>query len=402
MNKSSLLLSFKKEKPSFLESPVTPAAFIVMMSGLASQSLLFSLPPPLLPAMARNFGAQGPFIAQMVFALASLGLMVTSVASGAILHALGVRKLLIVAALTYGAAGIVPWATSDVTLLLASRLFAGGGCGLLTTGCTVLLAHSYSGAGRSRALGWQTSLGSMTGLAALLLAGASVQSFGWHPAFLLYAAFALPVLLLSVAGVRPIELPSHADKGGMTGALSRVWPVCVAGCLLMMVPLMVGSDVPFILAAIGVGAPLTHAVVLAMVTVFSAAGGVLFGPVQLRAGGRRTFALSLLCAAAGMALIGLANAAWMAGAGCALVGLGLGMYIPHLWVQATTLVPEAMRGHAVGLLTTSMFLGGFLYPFAVGGLQALFGLGGALASIAVLLVLGAGAVFLVRKEAVVF
>jgi hypothetical protein len=53
----------------------------------------------------------------------------------------------------------------------------GGACGLLATACTMLLTHFYSGAARSRALGFQTSLGSITGLAALLIGGFSVQAF---------------------------------------------------------------------------------------------------------------------------------------------------------------------------------------------------------------------------------
>lgn len=363
--------------------------FVVMMAGLASQSMLFSLPAPLLPAMAHDFGANGPFIAQMVFALASLGLMFTSISSGLIVRLTGVRPLLILSSGLYALAGLIPWLTSSVPVLLGSRLLVGGACGLLTTACTMLLAHSYSGAARSRALGFQTSLGSVTGLAALLIGGGSVQAFGWHPAFLAYGVFALPVVLLSMIGVPPVPLSAPVAHMGMGLALARTWPVCIAGCLLMMVPLMVGSDVPFVLTAIGVGTPIVHSIVLAMVTIFSAVSGAVFGRVQVRLGVKNTFAASLLLSALGMLLIGLASAAWMAGLGCILVGFGLGFYIPHLWVLSTTLVPESMRGHAIGLLTTSMFLGGFLYPFLVGGLQKAFGLGGALASIAVLLALAA-------------
>jgi MFS family permease len=125
--------------------------------------------------------------------------------------------------------------------------------------------------------------------------------------------------------------------------------------------------------------------------------GSLFGQVQGALGVRETFAVALLLAAAGMGCIGIAATGWMAGLGCALAGAAVGFYTPHLVVLSTSLVPEAQRGHSVGLLTTSFFLGGFLYPFLVGALQKIFGLSGALQAIAVLLGLGAAGVFCVRR-----
>lgn len=220
---------------------------------------------------------------------------------------------------------------------------------------------------------------------------------GWHLPFLLYGIFALPVVVLSIVGVAPVPLSSQAAQTGLSEALARIWPVLIAACLLMMVPLLVGSETPFVLTTIGVTSPLIQSVVISMVTIMSAVSGTLFGSVQTTLGVRQTFALSLVLSAAGLVLVALAGNAWIAGIGCALFGLGLGMFIPHLWVLATTLVPERTRGHAIGLLTTSMFLGGFLYPFLFGAVQKLFGLGGGILAIAVLLTLTAIVIVMARR-----
>ncbi|MGI4942085.1 MAG: MFS transporter [Janthinobacterium lividum] len=370
---------------------------LVMMSGLASQSLLFSLPPPLLPVMAGDFGANGGFITQMLMAVASLGLMITSIVSGAAVRAVGVRGILIVSAAIYGLAGIVPFATANPTLLLVSRLFVGGACGLFTTGCTMLLSHSYVGTARARALGYQTSIGSVLGLIVLVIAGASVKSVGWHPAFLLYGVFALPLVLFALVGVPAVPLPPGGNQPGFAEAFGRIWPILVAACLLMMVPILVGGEVPFILAAVGVTVPLIQSAVISMITIMAAVGGALFGSIQTRLGVRRTFAAALLVAALGFALIGFAANAWVAALGCAFYGIGLGLYIPHLWVLATSLVSERIRGHAIGLLTTSMFLGGFLYPFLFGPLQKAVGLGGAFEVVALLLAIAAIGMLMARR-----
>jgi len=367
-----------------------------MMSSQAAQSLLFTLTPALLPAMSRTYGTNGQFIAQMVSALAALGLMATSIASGRVARALGVRNLLVASALFYGAAGLVPAVSANVVVLLCSRVLAGGAAGLLTTGCALLLAHSYSGTARSEAMGYQTALGSLIGLIGLVGAGALVGPLGWQLPFLLYGAFALPVAFLAFSGVPDIRLQKSVSGQGFGAALSRTWPVCVAGCLLMMIPLSIGSNVPFVLANIGVTAPLIQSVIISGVTVMCAVSGSLFGQVQSVLGVRQTFAVALLLAAAGMGCIGLAATGWMAGLGCALAGAAVGFYTPHLVVLSTNLVPESQRGHSVGLLTTSFFLGGFLYPFLVGGLQKMFGLSGALQAIGVLLALGAAGALAIR------
>lgn len=370
---------------------------IVMMSGLVWQALLFSLPPPLLPKMAQSLGADGAFFSRMFFTIASLGLMITSICSGAIVRRLGVRPMIILASVIYGVSGIVPFLTADRSLLLGSRLLLGAGCGLLTTGCTLLLSYRYSGAARNRALGYQWAISSASGLAALLIAGASVGAFGWHLPFLAYGLFALPILLLSVLGVPTI--PLAAEKAGHTLAktLSLTWPICIAGCMLMMMPLLFGSETPFVLVGIGQTAPLVQTVVLAMATIFASVGSLLFSRVQGGLGVRQTFFAAILGTAIGAVLLGVAPSAWVAGVACAIAGLGIGLYIPHLWVLPTTLESPSMQAHAIGLLNTSMYLGGFLYPILMGGLQKAFGINGALVAVGALLALASAGILMAPR-----
>lgn len=370
---------------------------IVMMSGLVFQALLFSLPPPLLPLMAESLGADGAFITQMFFAIASLGLMITAICSGAIVRWMGVRPTIILASVIYGASGIIPLLTADPSLLLGSRLLLGGGCGLLTTGCTLLLFYRYSGAARNRALGYQWAISSASGLAAVLIAGASVGAFGWHSPFLVYGLFALPILLLTILGVPAIPLAAETAGHTLAKTLSLTWPFCLAGCMLMMVPLLVGSQTPFVLVAIGETSPLVQSVVVAMATLLASGGSALFSRVQTKLGVRQTFAAALLCTAIGVALLGVAPSAWVAGVACALMGLGIGLYIPHLWVLPTTLESPSMQAHAIGLLNTSMYLGGFLYPILMGALQKAVGIKGSLAAVGALLALTSAGILMARR-----
>jgi MFS family permease len=176
------------------------AALGVIMAGLSAQSLIFSVPPPVLPAMARALGADGAWVAQLVFVLPSLGLMLAGLASGWVVARAGLRRSLVAAVLVYGAMGSLPVVSASVPVLLASRFLLGAGCAVLSTGCTMLLAQSYTGEARARLLGFQAGAGSLAGLAALVLSGALGGILGWHVPFALYGVTALPVLFVLRAG----------------------------------------------------------------------------------------------------------------------------------------------------------------------------------------------------------
>src|SRR5258707_15645511 len=77
--------------------------FAIVMAGLVSQGLIFSLPSPVMPLMAAAFGAaRGPLLAQMLFTLPSLGLMVVGLISGWLLDLAGLRRTLAASLIVYG------------------------------------------------------------------------------------------------------------------------------------------------------------------------------------------------------------------------------------------------------------------------------------------------------------
>jgi MFS family permease len=62
--------------------------------------------------------------------------------------------------------------------------------------------------------------------------------------------------------------------------------------------------------------------------------------------------------------------------GLAISGMGLGILMPNMSVWLSSAVPDALRGRALGGLSTSMFLGQFLSPIVTQSLTKSMGLGG--------------------------
>lgn len=391
----------KVEQGPYVGSParVGAMALVLMMAGNTSQGVLFGLPPPLIPGMVSHYGADGLFVAQMLFAIASLGLLVASIVSGGVIRLFGVRATLVWSSILFGVAGTVPWFTSDEVVLLGTRLVAGAGAGLMSTAATVVLAHCYAGAARSRMLGYQVTVGSLAGLASLALGAILVGPFGWHLPFVLYGLCGLVFLVSALFGTPAVPKPD-AMEAGFVEAFRVVWPVCLAGLLLMMVVMMMAPNLPVILTAAGHTSPLFISALIALGSASGAVGGVVFGRIQARLGVPQTFAFGLLLFAAGMVLIGSGAGMTVVGIGIASWGLGYGLFLPHVWGCVTGLVREPLRGHTVGLLTASLFLGGFIFPAVFGFFDRMFGLEGAFEALGVLCACAAAVALLARRSRV--
>src|SRR5215467_10534997 len=92
--------------------------FAALMCGHMSQGLAFTAFLAALPQMAHDLGENGEVVAQMTMALAALGLLIGSLASGWILEKAGTRVTLLVSLAVYGLAGMGGLVLRDPTPLL--------------------------------------------------------------------------------------------------------------------------------------------------------------------------------------------------------------------------------------------------------------------------------------------
>jgi MFS family permease len=374
-------------------------AFVpVLMTGTIGQSLLFSIIIPALPGMAEG-RANGAIVAQFAMALPSLGLIVAGFFAGPLIERFGPRNAIIGALASYALLGSLPWIWNASLPLLGSRLLLGMSCGIITTTATLLLVARYEDEARGRMIGYQVSAGSAGGMVGLIGAGAVVSGFGWAPTFLLYGlimALFLLFALIGVPAIRPAPATEQAT-GGLGAVLKRLWPIYLFSCLIFVVPVGSGAQLPFLLNANGITSPVTQSLVIAMTTVGSMATGLFFGRIQALLGARLCFALSLTVGAAGFLLFAFAGSVVTMGLGSLLSGIGVGLYMPHLWLATSVLAPDHLRSRALGLLSTAMFLGGFLYPAIYTPLTRALGLTGPFLVIGTILLLGGALAAVLRR-----
>jgi MFS family permease len=323
--------------------------------------------------------------------------MIAGFTAGPMVERIGPRSALIGALAGYLVFGTLPVMTSQIIVLLGSRLLLGVACGTLTTAATVLLVAAHEGASRSRMLGFQTAVGSALGVVALMAAGALVVRFGWHSVFVIYGVCVLPLLAIALLRLPDSRAVGDPGAAALLPTIATLWPVYVVAGLLFVIPVACAGQSAFLLNEIGMQDPFVQSILMAIGSLGCTITGMLFGRLYGATGARAFFALSLGVGAVGLIMIGCARSVALFGLGLLLNGAAVGLYLSYLWLVVAQLAPPAMRPRGIALLSTAMYLGGFLYPLIFGLLALPFGATGGFVVMGAIMIAGAGTALVLRR-----
>lgn len=328
---------------------------------------------PILPTMAHVFrGEPGVDVKIALVASApALFVALTALPYGFLVDRLGRRKLLIGALLFYGAAGTAPYVLNSLDWIVLSRFAVGIGEGAVFTTSTALLADYFTGTERERWMAAQTGAAPLAAVGLVLLGGA-LGAIGWHIPFLVYSlgwVLVVPVLILLYEPARV--------AGGVRQTLvadfkwnQSIW-ISVAIAVSMICFMLTAIQFSFIVTERGMTSPASIGLWAAVVTLGNPIGSLIFLFLRLSAP-RKLFVSYVLFAAGFLVMGGIATTA-AAVVGSLIANIGAGIMFPTLatWLLAT--LPVAVRGRGTGLFVTATFLGQFLGPLVILGLERVTG-----------------------------
>lgn len=337
--------------------------FVTLLLGQASQSLAFTAFVAALPQMAHQWGSRGPFLAQMTMALAALGTLVGSLASGRILERAGIRNMLVASLLIFALSGAEPLILSDPSWLLAARFVSGFCCACIATACLWGIAAEYGAADRGRVLGISAAVSNGVAVGATLIGGYLAERSGWPSAFAQIALFGVLGSLCAICGVRQVYPDRTPQEGAAAPAgLLRLLPFYLTTMMLFAVMFMSSTQFAFVLEQVGVTDPARRSWFLVGVTVAAALTSFAYGTARRLLGERGAFTAALACMALALIIVAQATTAATAVLGALLMGVYTGIVGPYVYDVVSERAAAASRGRAIGLLTAFGFLGGFLNP----------------------------------------
>ncbi len=339
---------------------------------------------PALPAMKKQFenAISDPdlrtTLVKLVITLPALFIVIGSPIAGTIVDRFGRKTLLIVSAVLYGLAGSSGLYLENLTAILAGRAVLGLAVSGVMVSATTLIADYYVGPARAAFMGLQAGSMGLGGVLFLTLGGALAQR-NWHFPFGIYLFAWLIVPLIAVFITEPDRTPKQS---AIQMEQTIETPIAVLAIIYGLTTLsqiafyLIPVQLPFFLDGLVKASPSQSGMAIALCTLFSAAASLTYGKLKQRMEFVAFLPIIFGLMGIGYLLIGQSSNWAQALVGLIVSGMGLGILMPNMTVWLSSAVPDAVRGKALGWLSTSMFLGQFLSPIVTQPLNKAFGFGG--------------------------
>lgn len=379
---------------------VNPDSWFVKITLLLTSTLTImagATIAPSLPAMQAYFAdvENAELWVRLLLTMPALFIALGAPLAGQLVDTLGRKPLLMASVLLYGLAGSSGFVLDSLFQMLAGRAFLGLAVAGIMVSATTLIADYYQGDRRSGFMGLQAAFMSLGGVV-FLSVGGFIADLNWRFPFLIYlfSWVLLPGILgfLSEPDPQIQDSPTPTTSANINKTKAKL-PFNLLGVIygsaliLQIVFYMIPVQLPFYLEQLSGASASQSGIAIALVTLFAAIASLNYSKIKQKFSYIQILSVSFVLMGLGYVGIGLVGSYSVILIVLIPAGLGLGLLTPNLNVWTTTTVPAALRGRALGGLTTCIFLGQFLSPIVTQplnqtlNLSATYGLAGVLVAV---------------------
>ncbi|MEM9510516.1 MAG: MFS transporter [Cyanobacteria bacterium P01_E01_bin.35] len=336
---------------------------------------------PSLPAMQEHFAdvENSALLVRLVLTIPALFIAIGGLFAGQLVDKIGRKPLLVSSTLVYGLAGSSGFVLNSLGTILFGRALLGLSVAGIMTGVTTLIADYYTGQKRANFMGLQAAFMGLGGVA-FLSVGGFIADLNWRFPFLIYlSAWAIMLAITFTLYEPKREVNNQAqDSSQVTqprmsiSVLAMIYGVAL---FYMLAFYLIPVQLPFYLKNLSNSSAAASGLAIAASTLASSIASLRYGFVKERLGFVSIVATAFAIASVGYLMIGVAGSYNLVLLGLIVAGLGFGLLMPNLNVWLSSIVPDALRGRALGGLTTFFFLGQFLSPIIAQPVTNSVGLG---------------------------
>lgn len=358
---SSQITGGQSSKPSMV------LIFSITVSGILA-NVLIAAP---LPDIVRYFEVPETNAGLVVSAATFPGIFVAPLI-GLMADRIGRRQVLAPCLVIFGISGLAAAAATSFTMLLVWRLVQGIGSAGLVNLAVVTIADNWEGQERTRRIGWNAAVLTVSIAVLPLVGGILGQIGGWRLSFVPYG------LALVTAGFVWLRVPDSVAPSGATlreqlaqvsvvirnkavwGSISWGFMlfVLIFGLYLTVLPIMLEDQ--FDLSA-GV-----RGVVLAAPALGSTVAALLLARMRTRFGTRRVMLAASVLFIVGFMTIGLTMSLVVLVGGAVVYGLGEGTTVPTVQDTVAAHSPDVSRGAVMALWVAAARVGQTIGPIIFG------------------------------------
>jgi MFS family permease len=347
-----------------LKITILSLSLVTVMSGAAVA--------PALGAIADYFSKTDPLLIKLIITLPSLFIIFTSLFFSLISNKLSSKAIAIIGLLLYIIGGCGAGFVNNIYLLLAFRSILGIGVGLIMPLSTGLIAYFFDKNEQSKLMGYSSAMNNLGGIIAMVLSG-YLLSLNWRYSFAIYL-LGLFVVIMVIRILPKAEL-NRTKNGIDIKSIHKIAPYVSVMFIIMVIFYTMPSNFSMIMTAENL-IPSSFIGLLMSVQNITAFITGLSLSVIVKKVGRYTkyFAAGMLA----LSFLSLSFTGYVVTVilGLIALGIGLGILVPVMNAQISLHVDKEQMTSAMSIMSAMLYLGQFLSPILIDGIQSLLHLQG--------------------------
>lgn len=336
-----------------LKITILSISMLTIMSGAAIS--------PALGDIATAFPSASSTTIKLVLTIPAIFIIPVSFLSAVLTTRYRKKSILHIGLVFYLIGGIGGGLTNCITTLLASRALLGIGVGLIMPISTALIADFFTGAERSKMMGWMSASSNLGGMASQFLAG-FLAVISWRYAFCLYSV-GLIILMLVVFFLPGVDV-KQSNKNRQSKLPVQVCWWGTTGLLLFIAFYSVPVNLAMFVKSNAIGDARHSGLALTAITGSAFISGLVFYKIK-RLLNRFTAPVMLTLMAIGFFILSSAVSFSDVFIAIFVIGFAFGCIFPLILLNVTHNLLQEKNMQAMAVMSAMMSLGQFLSPLVL-------------------------------------
>ena len=320
-----------------------------------------------LSVIGSNFPELSQTDVQTLISIPCIVIIPVTLIVGKLMQVMSKKLLALIGIVLFLVGGVVPAFMTSFLALQVLRGVFGAGVGILQVVSTALVAENFEGAERDRVQGNLQAF-QMLGCAIMVFVGGWLATLGWNVVFYVHliGVISLVVALTCLPNVKPSAQAkaagsAPAEKGKLTG---KMWVWMIIAFFVFCTGQIYSNGNAYLLTEKGIGDSAASGLGMA----FFCAGGILMGLFYGKLANALkgyTMGVGFLVMALSYAVMAFAPSIVVFYIGCLILGLGMSVVMPGVFLNVGNSVGPAAVGMALSIATCVQNFGQFCSPYLV-------------------------------------
>lgn len=317
---------------------------------------------PALGLMEDAFNDTNTTTIKLILIIQAVTIIPFSFLSGYLTKFIQQRTIVIIGLIAFLIGGVGPHFFPAIKIIMIFRLVLGIGVGLVIPMAMTLINNYFTGAERTKMMGYQSAFNNFSGIVALVVSG-WLATLSWKTPFLLYF-ITLVILVLAIFFIPKNEIQQQA-----TGDMKKKLPLKVYGYTfaiagIMLVYYTIHTNIALYLKESQLGGAQLAGIVAACTTIGGIITNMTLVPIQIVLK-RYVLPTLLMMMALAFFILFTTQSISLIIISVGLVGLAQGGLFPLFILKALDSVPPELAPKTVAWTSSFTYVGMFLSPLVM-------------------------------------